>query len=116
MHLFDLVKINNLQHNAWRDDDIYAVIGIFYIEPDDQDNNNMKMLYFARGNLLEDKVEVRYGTSLYTNITAKDLFSTPDGKKLPFTLKTLLLPLTKALVIGFSKVEKLYLVNISKPF
>jgi hypothetical protein len=48
--------VNNLDQNTHRNDDIFAIIGIFYIEPGDEDNDNTKLLYFAKGNLIEDNI------------------------------------------------------------
>lgn len=104
MHIFSFIKINNFDSNSWRDDDIYAVVGIFYIEPDDDDNSNMKLLYFAKGNLFEDRVSVRYFVSLFTNNKNNELFSSRDGAKKPFTVKAMVLPQVNALIFGFSKV------------
>jgi hypothetical protein len=54
IHIYGIIKINNLQYNEWRKDDTYVVVGVFYVELDDYDNNNSKSLYFARGNIFED--------------------------------------------------------------
>jgi hypothetical protein len=66
MHVYDIVKINNLDQHIWKDDDIFAIIGIFYIAPDDDDNDNTKLLYFAQGNILNDTIKLRYGEKLFT--------------------------------------------------
>lgn len=68
MHFFSIVKLNNHEMRVWRDDDIYAIIGVFYIEPDDDDNQNSHYVYFGRGNLLNGPMKFRENTEILNTL------------------------------------------------
>lgn len=95
-------------------DDIYALIGVFYADPDDQDNDSCKVLYFLQGNILtNENVRVRYGIQLFTNKKSADIYVKGDIKR-GFSVRSYLQPELNVFLFGFSRTEKLYLVDITK--
>lgn len=68
MHVFHIVKLNNHDARVWKDDDVYAIMGIFYIEPDDDDNQNSHFVYFARGNLLNGPMKFKSNAEVLSTL------------------------------------------------
>lgn len=103
LHVYEIVKLNNLGKEGFEDGDVYALIGVFYAEPGDPDNVNSKVIYFLQGDIMKDEaVRIRYGVPLFTNMKDNSLFYNGEVKR-GFTVRAFVFPELKVMLFGFSQ-------------
>ena len=58
--LIDIVKLTNIDSKEFKEDDIYVLPSIYYTAFDEGDTEDCnKYIYFLKGNIMTDKLEVR---------------------------------------------------------